>query len=195
MKLCAFGDSFVEGLIKEPIENHPAERRQINFVTQLEILNPNFDTKDNHGLRGNANQKIAYDAYKHIKTSLPEPRFYLITFSGRDRNSHYYPDSDEYHCCGEEIYAKEQPQFMYEAMILLLHNVLDSKKIPHLFLTSFEKYRSNMVNLKNLPIVYKTLAQISKDLAPCLHPTEAGHKNIAMYLNELVNIEIDKYKV
>lgn len=194
MKLVAFGDSFVEGLIKEPIENHPAERRQINFVTQLEILNPNFDTKDNHGLRGNANQKIAYDAYKHIRDSRPEPCFYLIAFSGRDRLSHYYPDTDEYHCCGDELYAKEQPQFMHEAMVVLLHEILHTRKIPHLFLTSFEKYRSSTIDYKNLPMVHKTLAQISRDLAPCLHPTEAGHKNIARYLSDLVDIEIDKYK-
>jgi len=194
MKLVAFGDSFVEGLIKLPQENTVFQRKQINFATQISKINSRIESVDNYGLRGNANQKIAYDAYSHIRDNSYNTYFYLIAFSGSDRASHYYPDTDEYHCTNDSLLAKEQPQFIQEAVISLLHNVLHLKKIPHLFCSSFETYRSEMIDYKRFPFVNKTLAEISGELAPCYHPTEKGHINIAKYLNNLINIEIDKYK-
>lgn len=194
MILKAFGDSFVEGLIKEPVENTMDNRMEINFATQLGKINSRITSVENYGLRGNANQKIAYDAYKHIRDTKDRSSFYIIVFSGSNRPAHYYPDTDEYHCSTEELLAKEQPQFMQEAMISLLHNVLKQKRIPHLFCTSFETYNSTMIEYERFPFVTKTLAEMAHDLTPCLHPTKKGHINIANYLSHRVDIEIDYCK-
>ena len=42
MKLVVFGDSFVEGLIKEPVLNSTEERKDISFVNQLTYLDNPF---------------------------------------------------------------------------------------------------------------------------------------------------------
>jgi len=193
--LHAFGDSFVSGLIKEPVENTLDEQSQINFVTRIKELNPNIKEITNHGLRGNANQKIFFDAYKHIRDSnTHDNTFYLIILSGSDRTSHYYPDTDSYHCAPEHLFNLEDPFFMADALMLLLNKMCVERNIPHLFCTSFETYKPKVITYDSLPFESRTLAEISKSLAPCYHPTIKGHRNIAKYLSNRINLEIDKYK-
>lgn len=188
MKLVAFGDSFVEGLIKEPVENTPEERSEISFVNRIKDYSKFITTSQNMGLRGNANQKIAYDCYSWLKLCTENNIFVVVAFSGLDRQAHYYRDTDAYHCCETNLHADEQGYFIKDALVLLLHEVMKQKNIPHLFVESFVKYVPEQIYYpKGIPYESTPLSDLSKSLAGCLHPTEVGHHNIAKYLSKRID--------
>lgn len=196
MKLAVFGDSFVEGLIGSyPIYNTMEERKEINFANQMLKLNGVIKEVDNLGLRGNANQKIAHDCYKYLNTHNHKDLCVIVVWSELSRQAWYDQREDVYWCDGNaELLTKEEPIFIKDSMMLLLHHMLKNKGIPHLFCDSFEKYDSPNLNLTNLPYVKSPLTLLAGHLAPCLHPSESGHKNIAKTLNKFLLKEIDKYK-
>ena len=136
MKLIAFGDSFVEGLIKEPFENTVQERDQICFVKQIADKCNYFDSYVNYGRRGSGNLSICYNVFKHIRENNYKNCFFLVCLSGAQRQDKYNKKTDRYENSGCK---KEYYDIMFQTNILLagIHQILKHKEIPHLFTSSF----------------------------------------------------------
>lgn len=139
MKLVAFGDSFVEGLIKDPHENPISEREEINFVNQIYVNSGIFDSVENYGQRGVGNEYIAHTVYKYIKTHDITDCFFLVVWSGLDRAAYYHPKKDRYvdtfRRKNEQI--QRDPVFQITTMMLALDNIFKQRQVPYLFSNSF----------------------------------------------------------
>jgi len=138
MKLISFGDSFVEGLIKDPYENSVEERDKICFTRKLVKRSKYLDSYKNFGLRGIGNLAISYKVYKYVENYDYKNSFLLVCWSGLDRESVYCEKRDEY-----EIFQGErtqQPIFQTNILASGIHNYLKSKQIPHLFTSSFTPF-------------------------------------------------------
>lgn len=147
MKLITFGDSFVEGLIKEPSENTAKERDQICFTKQIAKNCNYFDSYLNYGRRGSGNLSIYYDVFKHIRENDYKNCFFLVCLSGATRHDKYNNKKDQYENSGG--YIKEDNEIIFQTNILLAgtHQILKHKEIPHLFTSSFMPFNLFYTNV------------------------------------------------
>ena len=128
MKLISFGDSFVEGLIKEPEENSIEERDQICFTRKIYENSEIFDSYVNYGTRGSGNESIIYNAYKHMNKFGNDNSFYLICLSGLERCGWYNLDRDAYDISNQKGVDFE-PFFQTQMLMTGIHNMLKNKNI------------------------------------------------------------------
>ena len=63
----AFGDSFVEGYIRNSPYEDNKKANEISFVNQLKDYSDYIKTSTNFGAHGDANQKICYDCFKWLR--------------------------------------------------------------------------------------------------------------------------------
>ena len=199
--IVAFGDSFVEGFNKRSIYENKVKANEISFVNQIKNYSNFITSSLNYGLRSNSNQKISYDCYKWIKTNKITNTFVLVVFTTPSRQAYYKRDIDEYILTKSNLLADEHIAFSKHALVLLLHNILSQKNIPHLFADSFQIDKS-LVNpdpelftyLHSIPYFKKPLNLLTKKLAPCYHPTKEGHIEIAQYLSKHIDIIIKNFQ-
>ena len=140
MKLLAFGDSFVEGLIKEPRENSVKQRDAICFTRRLAETSELFDSYANYGTRGSGNESIFYNAYKHSSYYDNDNSFYLICLSGLERVGFYDKNLDSYSIPNRSVNVPFEPFFQTQMLMTGLHYYLKNKNIPHLFTSSFTPF-------------------------------------------------------
>lgn len=140
MKLVAFGDSFVEGLIKQPQENSVKERDAICFTRRLVETSELFDSYTNYGTRGTGNESIFYNVYKHASHHNNDDDFYLICLSGLERIGIYNKDLDCYGIANYNINIPFEPFFQTQMLMTGVHYYLKNKNIPHLFTSSFTPF-------------------------------------------------------
>ena len=134
MKLVVFGDSFVEGLIKEPVLNSTEERTNISFVNQLTYLDNPFTASKNMGRRGASNRLIANRVWKEVQLiENTKNVFYLVCWSGPWRGFDV-KETDKKH----KPYL-DFPNFHFETdmVILFIKSLLESLNIPFLQTNSF----------------------------------------------------------
>ena len=138
MKLVSFGDSFVEGLIKKPIENSIEERKIINFVSQLLNLDNPFSTVENFGARGSSNASIAHRVWKRAQEDTRDC-FFLICWSSPYRYGHYDKHVDNYRTLDlrKEIINEKDQQFETDSFIFFIKSLLESYNIPYAQTNSF----------------------------------------------------------
>lgn len=211
MKLIAFGDSFVEGLIKEPKENSFHERARINFVTQIVSLDNVFTSFENYGERGSGNESIAYKVQNRIKKPTKNC-FFLVCWTSPYRIGRFDDQNDRYETVGltsnsiNKNYEFETKMFMFG-----ISNLLKLNNIPYAFVNSFSPQSYENINYINHNYKRNTLFDIiaerygnssepadyetkinhsefdipsNKFIAPCKHPTAKGHKLIAKTLDK-----------
>jgi lysophospholipase L1-like esterase len=142
MKLVAFGDSFVEGLIKEPYENSRENRKEINFVSQLINLDNCFTEAENYGVRGSSNERIAYEAYKRLKHSYSYC-FFLVAWSGIERQEIYNIEKDKYEYQKVKRWPEKNLKFQSEMFMISLHQIFKYYKIPHAFVNAFQPLQNS----------------------------------------------------
>ena len=149
MDLISFGDSFVEGLIKEPNENSIEQRDEICFTRKIYENSNLFQSYTNCGLRGIGNEAILYNVYKHASKSNNDNSFYLICLSGLERVGHYDITKDEYLILNQTrtyrtpIFRKNykfEPIFQTQMLMTGIHHYLKNKNILHLFTSSFTPF-------------------------------------------------------
>jgi hypothetical protein len=210
MKLIAFGDSFVEGLIKEPIENSVEDRAKINFVTQLASLNNSFTSFENYGERGSGNESIAYKVQKRLDQPT-DNCFFLVCWTTPFRVGKYKKEFDRY----ETVLTSNivNKNFVFETKMLMfgISHLLKLNNIPYAFINSFSPESYDGINYINSNYKRNTLFDIiaerygntstptdhetkvnhsffdvpnSKFIAPCKHPTAIGHRLIAKTLDK-----------
>lgn len=87
-KIVAFGDSFVQGLIKEPISLTEKEMREINFITKIgKKLNIEYE---NYGVRAYAQNSIAFEVIRYLQSNKPsKDTLFLIFWTGFGRINYY----------------------------------------------------------------------------------------------------------
>ena len=137
MKLVAFGDSFVEGLIKEPKVNTPEERNEINFVTQLQKLENQFTSVENYGSRGYGTEAIAYSVYKRLQTCTKNC-FFLVVWSSPFRSSTYNETDDTYVVSTPKTFKNYS--FHLDMHIEAISSILKKRGIPYAFINSFSPH-------------------------------------------------------
>ena len=210
MKLVVFGDSFVEGLIKEPVVNSVEERKKISFVNQLTHLDNPFSDSKNMGVRGANNRLIAHTIWKEVQQGNLKNVFYLVCWSSPYRGfgipSKFAPYSNY-----------PDVNFETDVLILSVKSLLESLNIPFLQTNSFAPLDNKLPidiykSANYLAAEYKrnTLFDIIADrflkdeglnkkeyyqnhdifdapksdfIAECKHPSSLGHKKIAETLN------------
>jgi len=139
MKLLAFGDSFVEGLVKEPSENTPKERDEICFARKIVNKSKYITSYENFGKRGSGNLSISHNVYKYVQNNDCKNSFFLICWSGLDRYEEYYKETNQYQ---NTDYKKQKHDPLFQTNILAsgIHNYLKNRKISHLFTSSFTPF-------------------------------------------------------
>lgn len=156
-KIVAFGDSFVQGLIKEPYEISSEEMKRINFVTKLGELN-NIPV-ENYGYRGNGQNSVAYDVVNYLETNKPSGDvLFLVVWSGYARKMHFDENTLRYtgfsSTDSEEIegkYYKVDFKYINTINIRGTYNLLKQIKQPFLMLNSFiNLFDIEDLNLKGL---------------------------------------------
>lgn len=156
-KIVAFGDSFVQGLIKEPYEITPEEMKRINFVTKLGELN-NISV-ENYGYRGNGQNSIAYDVVNYLGTNKPSRDvLFLVVWSGYARKMHFSENTLRYtgfsNTDSREIEGKYyivDYKYINTINIRGTYNLLKQIKQPFLMLNSFiNLFDIEDLNLKGL---------------------------------------------
>lgn len=203
MKLIAFGDSFVEGLIKDPKENSKAMRKKINFVTQLALLDNIFDSVENYGERGSGNESIAYKIHKRLHKRELSNCFFLVCWSSPFREAAYDKVNDKYSSTSKIKFNKNY-YFQTKMLMYGVSKILELYKIPYVFTSSFTTYNYNNTNHINWQSPCNSLFDIialrycqnydtnesnyfnvnpNQYIAKCNHPTAIGHKLIAKTLD------------
>jgi len=219
MKLVAFGDSFTEGLIKEPIENTQEERAEINYANQLLKLDNPFTSLENLAYRGNGNETIAYKIYKRLQSDYKDC-FFLVAWSAPARQGMYIKKDDEYKT--DHHPTIKHYKFQTEMLMLGIHFALNEFKVPHAFINAFSPHThySNLFNSKffnkinyiNSTYKRNTLFDIiaerygntsepdqkeffdvasNKYISKCNHPTALGHQLIAEKINPFLKKTLD----
>jgi hypothetical protein len=138
MKLIAFGDSFVEGLIKEPTENSIEDRANINFVTQLVSLDNSFTSFENYGERGSSNVRIAHRVWKRLQKDTSKC-FFLVCWSSPYRYGTYEKNVDDYRSVDlrKEKVTNKHETFETDIFISSIKSLLDYYQVPYLQTNSF----------------------------------------------------------
>jgi len=210
-KIVAFGDSFVQGLIKEPHEISSKEMKRINFVTRLgELYNIPVI---NFGWRGFGQNAIAYDVAKYLVDNKSDPEtLFLVVWSGFARKTEFDWNTYRY----TKFNRKEKSDFFIDLLysntvnIRGTYSLLLNNKQPFLMLNSFiNLFEIEQLNLKGIEKYWinETLFEmcvgkgnlIAKDgteyyynshpnLAKCKHPSEKGHKVIAEKLQNYIEM-------
>lgn len=140
MRLVSFGDSFVEGLIKDPKPNSIEERDEICFTRKITEGSDIFDSYLNYGERGSGNVAICHNVYKHVsRGDLQDNDFLLICWSGLGRASTYNRLKEKYEI-SDIIITEFEPIFQINMLASGIHNYLKSKNIPHIFTSSFTPF-------------------------------------------------------
>lgn len=141
MKLVAFGDSFVEGLIKVPKENTPEERKEINFVTQLQRLDNPFTSTENYGVRGYGTEAIAYEVYKRLQQPCDDC-FFLVVWSGIYRVGNYHRHPDRYQVNMPKGYVEVPKNYVFQTDIHMeaISSLLKKRNIPYAYTNSFSPH-------------------------------------------------------
>ena len=220
MNLVGFGDSFTEGVIKQPKENSPKERREISFINQLVQLDNPFTSFENLGVRANSNEAIAHSVVKRTKDNTFNC-FFLISWSSPTRVGQYNVKEDAYTHGGG--YGEPRNDFFLTNMFMLgIHALLKNHNIPHAFINAFSPFTESDLgdinyinpnlnrntlfdivagrygNKDNISELEKTKnhdffdVQNSQYIAPCKHPSAEGHKLIAKTLNPFIINLLDK---
>lgn len=218
MELIVFGDSFVEGQIKEPEENTIEQRLEISFVNQMKLMNKQITNSVNYGRRGASNEYIAYQVYEYIKNNNYENKFLLISWSGPARSSYYDITKEQYVIEAGLVnnkYTHYNVNFKNEMLFFGLQETLKCLKIPFAYTSSFTPYnifpfinKIDFLNKTTNHTLFDIIGlqynknQEEKDLffdhakytssdeyiTPCMHPTPLGHKLIAKTLLEELNL-------
>lgn len=208
-KIVAFGDSFVQGLIKEPYEISSEEMERINFVTRL---GEHFNIPvENYGYRGFGQNSIAYDIVNYIHTNgTNADTLFLVVWSGFARNPQF--DWKTYRYTQFKPLQKEpfyiNHLYLNTVNIRGVYSLLQSSQQPFLMLNSFiNLFEIEDLNLKGIEEQWidETLFEMCigkgkliekqdteyfytdhPNLAKCKHPSEEGHKVIAEKLGEYI---------
>ena len=91
------------------------------------------------GVSGAGNEQIAYQVTK-LLDDFDKDDFVLIVFSNMLRACNYNFLTDEYVRANEteHQYARRNPVWQTDIMLLYLHSQLECRNIPHMFMNSFE---------------------------------------------------------
>ena len=136
MKLIVFGDSFVEGLLKNPTRSTPEEGHKISFAARLgEMLGREVV---NLSMTGSSNDGVAYNVYKWLRdrTDTDEEVFVLVVWSSLYRIMTYNKSLDRMDYANDNAITREF-YFTNEMFIAATHALLKSKNINHLMTQSF----------------------------------------------------------
>lgn len=156
-KIVAFGDSFVQGLIKEPHEISSEEMKRINFITRLGEIN-NIPV-ENFGWRGHGQTSIAYDVVDYLENNKPSKDIlFLVVWSGYARKMHFSKDTLRYTGFSntdsrelENAYHKVDLNFMNTINIRGTYSLLKQIEQPFVMLNSFiNLFDIEDLNLKGL---------------------------------------------
>jgi len=137
-RLVVFGDSFIDGLIKDPDRNPPEEREQIRFTTHLskllniEIINEGFS--GGMGLNG-----LTWKIWDWVNNNTLENTYILVFWSGPGRYHTYDPVNNRYKINHEEM-SKYHIDFENEINIRAILNLLKDK-VPLLMSNSFFDFK------------------------------------------------------
>lgn len=213
-KLVVFGDSFVQGAIRLPVQNSLSIQRKINFVTQISKLYA--VEAENLGKTGNSNINIAQDVFKYVRTNDVKDVAILVVWSNYLRPYRPFLEDGQL--------KTENYMFLTEQAYLAVENILTQLEIPFLFTNSFFNHREtdkkwllDKVSFKNWiegdkqcntlydilidswdkGFGYKKKESLARKLnvenqflSPCKHPSEKGHIKIAQtifpYLKEVI---------
>ena len=143
--LWAFGDSFVDGLIKivdgKDIRNDISERREISFVNQIVERHSFFKRSWNFGAPGMGNEYIGYALQRELNKIQPQD-FVLFVMSHSTRAAIFRFDRDTYMQCTAEQHAvaRRHPVFQSDMVIAYAHTELKRRNIPHMIMNSFDTY-------------------------------------------------------
>jgi hypothetical protein len=145
--LWTFGDSFVEGLLKDldnDTRNSPEERQEICFGNQLFKNYDIFSQHYNFGASGAGNEQIAYTVTKMLNR-FSTGDFVFIAFSGPLRAATYSFQKDEYQRVldntppyTQHVSARRSPIWQVDLSIAYLSEQLDRAGVKYLFTNSFE---------------------------------------------------------
>lgn len=209
MRIAAFGDSFVEGLIKDPNENRVAERQEINFVTQIVKRHGLFSDVQNFGKRGASNHAICFRALQYIERKPCNDTFILVVLTSPYRYQTYNPDKDEFIVSNDRITT--QDHFAYQRLMIKgLEAKLSERNIPYMILNGFFVDTDNVLgttelngflnsdkpnntlfdillgsycdsNSPNRSSGGHAVADVSGNhlISGCMHPSVSGHQVIA----------------
>lgn len=149
MKLIAFGDSFVEGLIKEPKENSTKDRKSINFATQLVERHSMFDSVVNFGKRGSSNHSICFRVQQYIEQHSLDDSFLLIVLSSPHRKQEYNYINDDF--VGVEYDTVTPDHLAYQKLMLQgIEYTLKKRCAKFLFVNSFYHDYDNILGSHDL---------------------------------------------
>lgn len=158
-KIVGFGDSFVQGLIKEPIMLSQKEMEEINFITQIgKKLNIKYE---NYGVRAYSQNSIAFEVIKYLELNKPSTdTLFLIFWSGFERINFYSNISKRYDSRDVEVknggHSGNATDFMdliylNNINIRGIHSLLTSINQPFLMSNSFMRLQDvEYINFKGI---------------------------------------------
>ena len=137
-RLVIFGDSFIEGLIKDPHRNSQSEKEEIRFTTHLSNL-LNIEVINQGSSMGMGLNGLTWKIWDWVNKNSLENTYIMIFWSGPGRYHTYNPSKNRYVENSHEI-QKHHIEFENEINIRSIVNLLKGKA-PFLMSNSFYDFK------------------------------------------------------